>query len=307
MEIIVNQEPIDFELTEVISLSEVLNKLSEWAANKKLFIIEYIVKPIQNKSISKKEEQELSTNEINKLEVLIGTEKDLLIENIYNLNQYVEKLGVFLASSIQNKVEISSEEKINIKEGFYWIHEVTSLMLEHHLFKSKNAVNIRQNRIKEILSTIYQYAETELPNKEEEMFSFLDDLGYLKFQVEIWNKIAVFYNFTEEELKDLWNTFILEIPNILDKLENIATQFTLSKENEAIPILEGIIHDLSDSITIINLLNKSKLNEWQSKIVKMLQEILELLDNKDYVTVADILDYDLKELLESKILHETDS
>ena len=110
MQIKINQEPVDFKLSENITLGEVLKCIQSWAEKKDLFILNYKLSP-KDEPASEAGENILSS-EINLLDVEVGTQSDLYRDSLQELNSYIDRMGFFLASKVQEGKNLSESEEV---------------------------------------------------------------------------------------------------------------------------------------------------------------------------------------------------
>ena len=289
MQIKINQEPIDFKLSENITLGEVLKCIQSWAEKKDLFILNYKLSP-KDEPASQAGENILSS-EINLLDVEVGTQSDLYRDSLQELNSYVDRMGFFLASKVQEGKNLSESEEVTIREGLEWIIESVSRIMRQ--------LNVAfQEKAKGYLSVLEEFKNKDHIDllNEEEQIPFLDNLAGIKNQALIWYKACQYHGVTQKELKQLLEELKQETLKVLESLEEIAADLTAGKEAAALQKIEDLASFISD---MLSLLYQTTVHEKErSQLVHVLDQLMSALSKGDLVTAADLVDYEIREALE---------
>lgn len=278
MQIIVNNEKIEFEIQKKLNLNEIIEHLNEWASEKELYVTDYKIEADENLK-----PHELNSSNIEVMNVQIGDQKDLIETNLSQLNDYLDRIGSYLAGALEQGAEVELTEKQNLREGIDYIHESLSGIMQVMSGKDE------QQPLKEKLD---QLVDLDI---EKDLEAGLNLLAVLKNQVLIYIKNLRLSRMSEEELINSKNQFLNNIDTILEKLEHIAEDLTIGKENVAITKLENITGVISDGLIILRMTNTSP--EITTKMLAALNEMTTALVTGDMVTAADIVDFDLKDLL----------
>ncbi|MES0489692.1 MAG: hypothetical protein ABUK01_06865 [Leptospirales bacterium] len=277
MDILVNGQEIDFDLQENIALTKVLEHLQEWASKDSMFVLDYKVNG-ENSGLAN---QSLMSSQINTLEIELGDQSQLVYSHLEELTKYVNKVGNFIAGSIQKKKPLDISAIAEIDEGLTWI--IDSLQGLQRYFEGYNIQN-------ELL-----VLEEKQGNIAQNLPEILEGLISIRNTVELWSKSYVISNLNEEEATEVMQGFVLEIAQQTDILEQIATDLTAGNEKKALALLETIMQWISDGILIMN---KSGFQpDLLKKLNETMNEVAESLNDNDFVTLADIIDYDLKDIL----------
>ncbi|MDH5718581.1 MAG: hypothetical protein OEZ22_13225 [Spirochaetia bacterium] len=275
MDIFINNEPLQFELKEDLPLSKIIDNISTWAAEKDYYILEYHVD-----SGSKKTEP--FSNEINKLEIEIGDIQDLTRATLNELLDYLNRVGSFLSNKIHSKSELTENETLELIEGIDCINNAAAVLSG----QTGNNISNTLNELKKIAKT----AKTE-----QDILNLLQHLTYIRFFILDTRRQFQFKFLTPDELDECKKKFIDKIDKIETYLEKMTTEFTIGKEAEAILSLNDLIEIIYDGLTVLHLTSTAP--ETAEKIASLLKDLMDSLDKKDMVTVADILDFDLRDSL----------
>ena len=295
VQIKVNQEELDFELSQDITLGEVLKHIQSWADNKGLFILNY---DILEKNDSKHTPIEnILSSEINFLNVKVGTQIDLYRDNLNELDGYIDRMGFFLASKIQEDKVLDEVEELTIKKGLEWVIESVSMVTKQ--------LNLNANeQLKEHLKILAKVRDghVDLQDANQRTY-FLESLAGIKNQALVWNKACQYHGIAESELEKLLAELRKETITVLESLEGIAVDLTAGREASALQKIEALGNFISETLSLLyQTKNHQKEKE---QLVSVLDELTSALSRGDLVTAADLVDYEIREALE-KITFLTD-
>ena len=290
MNIFVNKQPLNFELTNEISFTDILGYITNWAKEQNLFILNYVVAPLED--YTNIENNELISNQIKDIHFELGEARDIYYETIKELDQYIDKMGSFLANKIQDEITLNTDDINMIQTGLLWIDDALTSITSHTLMKVtdeiKACIQIIHNAAQP--NTKFNYANID------ELMSLIESLGTIKCYSLGWSKIWQFYGASKEELNELLKAFFHESEKALTSLEGIATNLTVGKETQALLVLEKLVDFLSDGLAILHLSNVYQAE--REKMLAILNQLIFCLDKGDMTNAADLIDYDLKEILE---------
>ena len=282
MEILVNQTPLDFELQDTISLPQVINHIEDWAGQNNYYVLDYTY--TTTGTATTQNETSIMSSDIAKLEIQVGDQGDLIEQNLIEVSTYIDKAGSFIADSVQNEKELPNDEITNIQEGFSWIQDVLQSVKKQMQIGASEEFNHALDNI------------TSLELNVESMMPALQVLAVLRNHVLIWLKQYNFSKLSQADYEKLKNELQADIPKLHDSIEQIATNLTVGKEAEALMKLEGIVPFLSDVLAAINVEGKNE--DICTELISVLNNLTTALDSNDSVTAADLVDYDLRELLD---------
>lgn len=91
--------------------------------------------------------------------------------------------------------------------------------------------------------------------------------------------------------------------NLKDGIVNLANMIREGKEQEAITIIPQVVDGIEWIIQVITLTKEVQKNEMGVEALNdQLQEIIEALENEDYILVGDLFNYEILPILEE--IHE---
>ena len=213
---------------------------------------------------------------------------DLLRLHLNDLSDYIDKVIVFL---IKNDNKIDGNDQIQtLKESFQWINE-SATAIEKNL--SKKIERNSQKALQMLRECSVQ--KLNLSNRTFRI-ELLKNLTILKNYFLHLSKLYTFSGLQKNDLKCLLDEFKEETKKVLDDLEEIATHLTVGNENQAILSIESLVTFLSDGLNILYL-NECYAEE-REKIMTILNELTNSLYAGNIVNSADLIDYDLREVLE---------
>lgn len=285
MQILVNGENLDFEMTQKTSLTDILKYISDWARQDATYILDYRIDGKEKVSGA-----DYHSENMNTLEVSLGSAENLFLEHILELEEYLDKMGNHLAVMLQNQtsagadVDLSSE----VLDGLAWIHDSAETILNRFGQPPMAELELLQAAPHEIAS---------------ELSGVLQVLIEIRQSLEAWKKNIIMKSLSGEEKTQYCKKFLGEIEGSLERLEGIVQNFTIGKEAEALGEFELYLIWLSEGLALLASREEESIalpQEARNKLDEikgLLPEIHDALENADFVTLADILDYDLREMI----------
>jgi hypothetical protein len=276
MRIFVGEEPLQFEMTETLPFSQVLAKLTAWAESQKMFIIDYRVaaKP----EFAQKED--LNSDEIDVINLQIGDQTDLLESNLRELIDYADRVGMHLAKVIQEGKSLDTKETNDLKAGGVFVAELLGTLTNY--LKPENAESLTN-----ALNAL---------NTNPDLIEKINGLAIIQNQLKLWLRQTEFSRVTPAEAAEKLTEFRARITDLSAELEQIAARFTQGKEQEALQKLETVSQTLVDAAILMRIANDAK-KDMAEKLVTLLGDLTKAVDSRDIVTAADIVDFDLRDLL----------
>lgn len=114
----------------------------------------------------------------------------------------------------------------------------------------------------------------------------------------------------KKELLELLESLENYVPKLINASSDMAENIQSGKEGEAFIILQDYIDGMmwfTEAVGAIKSVNnlyleKINLQEWNLKLADMQQA----LENQDYVLLADILEYEIKKILQDYLIYITE-
>jgi hypothetical protein len=276
MEIYVGDERLQFELTEELAFSAIMQKLQAWAESQNLYIIDYRIaaKP----GFEKKED--LTSEEIDVINLRLGDKRDLIEANLRELIDYTDRAGFHLAGVIQSGRALSPQEEQDLNTGGVFLAE--SLQTLQTYLKPDNHESLAQ-AVKEL-------------NSNPDLIEKINALALIQNQLKIWLRQTEFSRITPEEAAERVANFRARMPDMQAELEKIAARLTQGREQEALQMLEHVSQTMVDAVVLMRIANDEKQRAGE-QLVLLLGQLTAAIDSRDLVSAADIVDFDLRDLL----------
>jgi len=278
MEILVNESPIEFSLEKEITLEAVIENIEQWALKENMYILDY---KVETKGDS--HHSNIMSDEIDKLSVSIGNYEDLLSEIIAELAVYVDRVGTHLASKYVSGGALGEKEIEDLNEGFKWIGSTLN-----RLTNLSGAAALLE-ALPEDLGLLNSNGE-----KYPQVLQFL---GQLRNNVILWQKKLAIHTMGPEEMKKFIAMFITESLEKINLIDMISGNITAGKDSSAFPELQNLVEWLMNGIAVIE--KYSPENPLVTNSITVLTEIDTAITEEDFVTLADIVDFDLRDLVDA--------
>jgi len=276
MRIYIGDEPLQFELVETLPFSGIMQKLQAWAEGQNLYIIDYRVaaKP------GFEDKEELTSDEIDIINLQLGDQRELIESNLRELIDYTDRAGFHLAGVIQSGKRLTAQEERDLANGGVFLAE--SLQTLQTYLKPDNPESLAR-ALKEL-------------NGNPDLVEKINSLALVQNQLKIWLRQTEFSRVSQEEAAERVARFREQIPAIEVELEKIAARFTQGREQEALQMLETVSQTLVDAVVLMRLAD-DKGQHTGERLVELLGQLTAAIDSRDLVTAADIVDFDLRDLL----------
>lgn len=276
MEIYVGDERLKFDLTERLPFSAILQKLQAWAESQNVYIVDYRVaaKPgFENK-------EDLTSDEIEAVELRLGDQRALIESNLRELIDYTDRAGLHLARVIQAGTALSAQEQQDLATGGVFLAE--SLQTLQTYLRPDNPESLAR-AVKEL-------------NSNPDLIEKINALALIQNQLRIWLRQTEFSRISPEEARERVARFREQIPDLHNELEKIAARFTQGREQEALQLLESVSQTMVDAVIFMRIAGDQS-QDAGKKLVDLLGQLTAAVDSRDLVTAADIVDFDLRDLL----------
>lgn len=276
MRIYIDDKPLAFELKETLAFSEIMAKLTAWAESQKLFIIDYRIaaKP----EFAAKED--LNSDEIDVINLQLGDQTDLVESNLRELIDYTDRVGMHVANTIQAGAALGTQEAADLKTGGVFIAESVETLSKY--LPAENAA--------QLTNAIAVF------NTQNDLIEKINALAIIQNQLKLWLRHTEFSRVTKDEAAQRLVEFRARHEDLQQELEKIAAKLTQGKEQEALQILESVSQVLVDAVVLMRIAEDAKVSSGQ-KFVELMGQLTAAIDARDLVTAADIVDFDLRDLL----------
>lgn len=322
MELQINSCPVDVEFQGENTILDIVSSVSGWARERDLIFTEAY---INDTRYPVDRIPELPLDDVSMMNFIVQSRADICISGVNEVIIYCNKVISFIRGSLdKNQADIAAKEPL--ENGIDWLMDITNKLIQI-LSLDEEIVKYRDKNLKYYFETIKVFKK-RIKNCEKSA----EFLELLKTGGEIFGGLVDIYKFLvlSDNMKELViqsvdspDVLIKSIMNIRDELpvqirglEEAAIAFQSGKDDEGSSKLQSFIQfiynysrtcfqispvfgaDLSQiKIGDVSLYEKNKV------IHDLLNQIVEVMENNDIISLSDILEYELRSALENLNLY----
>ena len=321
MKIFINGKELSATLENEKNAYEILKPVEEWC-NSNSFLINRIL--IDEKEMSPYIDEEYKTiaiENIKKIDIEALSHSEYYLSSMISIIEYIEKV------SKVDSITLSEKDIEDLKDGIFWILDSVprAIFLCNMNLETHGVIHIlKMLEVKlERLNTLTDNEEYDnYSDKVKEFFQddfkpFLNDKVlpsmYMVLQDAKINAIIIFANNINE------NNALYKIgtlpkfqPFIIEILDEVVDKLQTGKDKEAFIYAEKFSHIVGLSFSVLskvaeicsidysnikidNISLLDSINDFNS----MMNNLLEAFSNEDYISIADLLEYEIKEKIEN--------
>jgi hypothetical protein len=310
MEIYVNDQRLDAQLSGEKSVDEVFNSVTEWIASNRSYILGFMV---DGRDVARDDLKNLAIPDTGRIDFFVGDEGEMMISTVEELDRYLDQIG----GTLYDGVELSRPDLMHLKEGVHWIRQIlNSLSSILKIYLTSTAVRAFDRMdLNSILDRLDLRANELIQEFHPETVElFLDDLrGIKQFALRLAERLRTMYA-DFDSVVEVVTEFDEKLSDLTDSIVSVNESFHMGREQEALDSLnvssdrlslylaalhaidyrlqadrgEGIYHIEFEGVT---------LEERIGRITELLHGLSNALEERDLVTAGDILEYELTETL----------
>lgn len=321
MKIFINGKELSATLENEKNAYEVLKPVEEWC-NSNSFLINRIL--IDEKEMSPyidEEYKNIAIENIKKIDIEALSHSEYYLSSMISIIEYIEKI------SKVDSITLSEKDIEDLKEGIFWILDSVprAIFLCNMNLETHGVIHIlKMLEVKlERLNTLTDNEEYDnYSDKVKEFFQddfkpFLNDKVLPSMDMVLQdakiNAIIIFANNINE------NNALYKIgtlpkfqPFIIEILDEVVDKLQTGKDKEAFIYAEKFSHIVGLSFSVLskvaeicsidysnikidNISLLDSINDFNS----MMNNLLEAFSNEDYISIADLLEYEIKEKIEN--------
>lgn len=273
MKLLLNGKEVSFQMEKPLSLNELIEEVQENIAGDNLYVIDYVLEAKTGK------EAPLSSDDIESIDFEIGSQDELMLSAVEELDAYLDRAGLYLADHIQSDKGFSPQEEEEFRDGVNYISGVI-----------ESLQNDRDRRTEQLDQAMIVLA------KSADLRERIGALAVIKNQVAVWKNLMAVANLDDEQQDKARSSFLDRVDSLNDELEKMATWLTQGKEVETYDGLAHFIDEITHGVALFSMMEEKQ--EVVRRLINFLEELTSALDSRDLVTAADILDFDLRDTLE---------
>lgn len=321
MKIFINGKELSATLENEKNAYEVLKPVEEWC-NSNSFLINRIL--IDEKEMSPyidEEYKNIAIENIKKIDIEALSHSEYYLSSMISIIEYIEKV------SKVDSITLSEKDIEDLKDGIFWILDSVprAIFLCNMNLETHGVIHIlKMLEVKlERLNTLTDNEEYDnYSDKVKEFFQddfkpFLNDKVLPSMDMVLQdakiNAIIIFANNINE------NNALYKIgtlpkfqPFIIEILDEVVDKLQTGKDREAFIYAEKFSHIVGLSFSVLskvaeicsidysnikidNISLLDSINDFNS----MMNNLLEAFSNEDYISIADLLEYEIKEKIEN--------
>jgi hypothetical protein len=319
MEIQINNCPVDFELSNEKTIGEVINSIVDWTKHRNLIFTET---SINNSNYSIDKLPNISLDEIETLNCFVQSKADVVISSLNAGIDYCAKFQQYFKKSIADgKIDVNEIE--NASAGIDWITEVLGKISEL-LGVNLNEIKFKDNYIPFYIDIIIDFKNNiknykkninkllKFIDKEMEIFSIMSSILKMLLMSENMKSLVIQSIDSPDVLINALINIKKEIPVQIKNLEEIAVSYQTRKDDIGLEKLEFFINFIFNYsrtcfqvATVFGvdleqvIIDGNSLSEKNNEIQDHLDNIMEVMENNDIISLSDILEYEMKSSLEN--------
>lgn len=317
MEVRINNYPVEIMLENEKTAQDVVNSIGDWINQKNLI---FIGVDIDGEHYNVDEAPETPVENINLINCLVQSRADVVYDTVNEAIVYCDRVMDFLHHLEDEPMD--SDELEDIISGMEWLQEVFSTV--------SALLRIDMKEVKFRDATAAEYLD-RLDKMKHSVVSFLSEM---KDDGEVDIDDSLFINLREilgiflvsEEMKrlviesiDSPDVLIVslkeiqkQLPQQKEILEKAAVSYQTGNDSQGMDQLFQFIDFMFGytrtcyqiaPVFDVNLaeivIDDISLDEKNRELQTMLNETLEIMESNDMISLADILEYEIKELMEN--------
>ncbi len=311
MNVLLNGQPVDIGIEHEKTLKELADSIQNWSAERNLiFTGLYCEQEYQPAG----EIKDTPLDTLETVDFQIESKSDLVIGSITEAAAFCEKLLSFIDELVDDPAVFAPAAQ-DVADSLEWLSAVSASVVSLLELDAKSVIFLDRS-VNDYLSDLSVHAASANKLTAETLIGvrpFFEKLRslykMLLFSDAIKNLVISSIDSPDQLVTSLMETR-KTLAQQVDNLEKVAALFQSGKDNEAVemfyPFLDFMYAYLRLSaqtqpvfgIDISEIvIDDVSLEEKNSDIHGFLSEIVEVMENDDIISMADILEYEMKPLL----------
>ena len=313
MNIFINGKELSVMLENEKNAYEVLKPIEEWCNSNDFLINKVNIDGKEMQPYIDEEYETISIEGIQKIEVEALSQAEYSLYSIMSITDYLQK--------IRNTEYIAEKDVEALKDGLLWVSDsiprtifLFNMSLESygiiHILKMLEVKSERLNSISDNIEKVNEFFNEDLkPFLSEKMIPAMN----LIIEEAKINTIFLFAgNITASNALYKVGSLPKFLPLILDVLDSIVNKLQSGNDKEAFIYAEKFSRIVSYAFSILSntaslysidysniSLDSVTLTDAINDFNEMMNNVLEAFSNEDYISIADLLEYEIKERIEN--------
>ena len=317
MQVLINNQQVDYELENEKKLSDVVESVMRWTAERGLIFMEAIV---DNSLYVVEEIPDLDVQDVEVLNCLVESRSDMVFSTAGEGVAYCERVLSYI-DEIPDGEEITAENLQEVMEGVNWLTEVfysvahlLEINPEGFRFKDKPVLQFI-DELRKTAIEIDQRPESVSPQEfivsKKNIFEDARDVFRMILVSDEMKTLIIQSIDSPDVLMTSLQQIKTELPEMINRIEEIAIAFQTGKDEEAgeklnefIEFVYGYTRTCYQIAPVFNLMlsdimiEDTSLEEMNNELLDLLNETMEILENNDIISLSDIMEYEFKPAFE---------
>ncbi len=313
MNIFINGKELSVMLENETNAYEVLKPIEEWCNSNDFLINKIIIDNTEMQPYIDEEYETIPIENVQKIEVEALSQAEYSLYSIMSIVEYIEK--------VSNTDSVSAKDIEDLKDGMYWVLDsiprtifLFNMSLDSygiiHILKMLEVKLEKFNNASDNIDKFNEFFNNEFkPFLTEKMLPTM----YTVIEEAKINTIFLFAgNITSSNALYKVGSLPKFLPLILDILDSIVNKLQSGNDKEAFMYAEKFSRIVSYAFSILSnvasiysidysqiSLNSVTLTDAINDFNEMMNNVLDAFANEDYISIADLLEYEIKERIEN--------
>lgn len=316
MQIFINGKELQATLENEKNAFEVLKPIEEWC-NSNFFLINKVI--IDDKEYSSEIDDEytnISIDTISKIEIEALTHSEYYLSSLLSIIEYI--------NIIAKTNSLESSDIDNLKDGLSWILDslpraifLCNMNLEtYNILHILKMIEVKLERLNTLtdnnadIKSIQDFFETDI--KSFIIEKVIPTMEVVLEDAKI-NTIIIFANnITKENSLYKIGTLPTFLPLIQEILDKVVSKLQTGNDKDAFLYAEKFSRIVEFTFSIISTVadiysldysdisfNNTNLKDYIADFNDMMNNVLDAFSNEDYISIADLLEYEIKDRIEN--------
>ncbi|MEI0670721.1 hypothetical protein [Brachyspira pulli] len=313
MNIFINGKELSVMLENEQNAYEILKPIEEWCNSNDFLINKVLIDDKELQPYIDEEYETIPAQNIQKIEIEALSQAEYSLYSIMSVVEYLQ--------NIENTESVEEKDIEALKDGLLWVLDsiprtifLFNMSLESygiiHVLKMLEVKSERLNTIADNLEKVNEFFKEDLkPFIKEKIMPAMN----LVIEEAKINTIALFaYNITSSNALYKVGSIPKFLPLILDILDSIVNKLQSGNDKEAFMyaekfsrIVSYVFNILSNVAALYSIdysqisIDSVSLSDAINDFNEMMNSVLEAFSNEDYISIADLLEYEIKERIEN--------
>lgn len=318
MEIQINSQPVDFEIEHEQSVPDIMESVSKWARQRNLIFTEAM---IDDAVYTIETVPDVPLGEVTTINCIVQSSADIVLSTIQEAVDYIKRVNDFIQESLTAD-QADMEKLPYLAQGTVWLSDVVD-KAGSLLDMDVHAIRYRDSMAGSYFETLDSFSSSLMGISDEKAA-----LDLLRENAELFSSLSEIFKIML--ISDNMKTLILQsiespdviiaaIADIRDKLplqlkniEETAIAYQTGKDNEGADKIQGFIDFIYQYLRSCHqveplfgvsladvVVDDESMEDKNTAINDLLNEIINVLEANDIISLADILEYEMMPVMES--------